>query len=157
MSGVAQGARPAGDLVTKFDTYPGIEQYTVTVDHYAVADGKYLYFDLPFTASLFPVGADTRVLPLFINYALENKINTEITLPSEFQHLIIAPLSKKLRAAGCGEAKVTIASAGRKISLTQELETTPSIIPAGDYSKLLQTESVLREKNPRGRSCWRTD
>ena len=38
VSAVAQGARPAGDLATKFDRYPGIEQYSVTVDHFAVVD-----------------------------------------------------------------------------------------------------------------------
>jgi len=149
VSGVAQGARPAGDLVTKFDTYPGIEQYRVTVDHYAVVDGKYLYFDLPYSPSLFPVGADTRVLPLFIDTASQSRINTEITLPPEFQKLIIAPLGKKLRAAGGGEARVTVAAADGKFNVTQELETTPSIIAPADYSKLLQAESALREKSAR--------
>jgi hypothetical protein len=149
VSSVAQGARPAGDLVTKFDTYPGIEQYSVTVDHYAVVDGKYLYFDLPFTPSLFPVGADTRVLPLFIDSGSQNIIDTEISLPPEFQRLIIAPPGKKLRAAGGGEAKVSVAAAGGKFNLTQELETTPSIIAPADYSKLVQAESSLREKSAR--------
>ena len=55
VSAVAQGARPVGDLVTRFDAYPGVEEFTVTVDNYSVVDGKYLYFDLPFTPSLFPV------------------------------------------------------------------------------------------------------
>ena len=149
VSGVAQGARPAGDLVTKFDAYPGIEQYSVTVDHYAVVDGKYLYFDLPFSPSLFPIGADTRVLPLFIDSASQSKIDTEITLPPEFQKLIIAPLGKKLQAAGGGQAKVTVAAADGKFDLTQELETTPSIIAPADYPKLLQAESSLREKSSR--------
>lgn len=149
VTSVAQGARPVGDLVTKFNCYPGIEQYTVTVDHYAVADGKYLYFDLPFTPSLFPVGADTRVLPLFINDASQDRINTEITLPPEFQKLVIAPLGEKLHAAGGGEARVTIASADGKFRLTHDLETTPAIIAPADYSKLLKAESTLREKSSR--------
>ena len=149
VSSVAQGARPASDLVTKFDTYPGIEQYSVTVDNYAVVDGKYLYFDLPFTPSLFPIGADTRVLPLFIDSESRNKINTEITLPPEFQRLIIAPLGKNLQAANGGRARVTVAAADGKFNLTQELETTPAIIAPADYSKLLDAESALREKSSR--------
>ena len=149
VTSVAQGARPAGDLVTKFDVYPGIEQYTVTVDHYAVVDGKYLYFDLPFTPSLLPVGADSRSLPLLISEAGHDQINTEITLPPEFQKLIIAPLNEKLQAASGGTARVTIASANGKFHLTHELETVPTIIPPADYSKLLKTESTLREKSSR--------
>jgi hypothetical protein len=149
VTSVAQGARPASDLVTKFDSYPGIEKYSVTVDHYAVADGKYLYFDLPFTPSLFPFGADSRVLPLFIDYASRNRISTEISLPREFQKLLIAPLDQKLRAADGGTARVTIASANGKFRLTHDLETTPTIIPPSDYAKLLKTESSLREKSSR--------
>jgi hypothetical protein len=149
VSSVAQGARPASDLVTKFDTYPGIEQYSVTVDHYAVVDGKYLYFDLPFTPSLFPLGADTRILPLLIDSANRNKVEAEITLPTEFQRLIIAPLGKNLQAANGGRARVTVAAAEGKFNLTQELETTPSIIAPADYPKLLDAESGLREKSSR--------
>ncbi len=149
VTGVAQGARPAGDLITKFDSYPGIEQYNVTVDNYAVVDGKYLYFDLPFTSSLFPLGADTRVLPLFIDSASQRLINTEITLPPEFRRLIIAPLGKKLQAANGGTARVTVAATDGKFNLTQELETTPSIIAPEDYAKLLKAESALREKSAR--------
>jgi hypothetical protein len=149
VTSVAQGARPVGDLVTKFDTYPGIEQYAVTVDHYAVADGKYLYFDLPFTPSLFPVGADTRTLPLFINEAGRDEIDTEISLPPEFQKLIIAPLAEKLRAADGGTARVTVASANGKFRLTHDLQTTPTIIAPADYAKMLKAESSLREKSSR--------
>ncbi len=148
VSGVAQGARPVGDLVTKFDGYPGIEQFTVTVDHYAVADGKYLYFDLPFTTSLFPAGTDKRELPLFISAAGHSRISTEILLPPEFRKLVIAPLGKRLSAAG-GTARVTAANERGKFALTHELDTTPAIIAPGEYPALLQAESALREKSAR--------
>src|SRR6267142_2216678 len=82
VSGVTQGARPIGDLTTKFDAYPGTEQYTVEVDNFTVVDGKYSYFDLPFTPSLFPMGADHRTLPLYIGHHGEHRIRTEIDLPS---------------------------------------------------------------------------
>ena len=42
VSGVSQGAQPLGDLNTRFDSYPGVEQFAVQVDNYAVVDGKYL-------------------------------------------------------------------------------------------------------------------
>ncbi len=149
VSSVAQGARPAGELITKFDTYPGVEQYRVTVDHYAVVDGKYLYFDLPFTPSLFPLGTDTRSLPLFINSASQNRISTDITLPPGFKHSVIAPLGRKLLAAGGGAARVTMAATDGAFHLTHELDTTPAIIAPADYAKVLQAESALREKSAR--------
>ena len=148
VSGVAQGARPAGDLVTKFDTYPGVEKYSVTVDHYAVVDGKYLYFDLPFTASLFPAGADARQLPLFIAYGSRSRIRAEITLPPEFRRLVIAPPGEKLSAAG-ETARVTTSSGKGKFVLTDELHTTPAIVAPADYPSLLKAESALRQKSSR--------
>ncbi|HVV70570.1 MAG TPA: DUF3857 domain-containing protein, partial [Verrucomicrobiae bacterium] len=40
VSAVSQGAHPVGELVTRFDAYPGVEEFTVTVDNYSVVDGK---------------------------------------------------------------------------------------------------------------------
>jgi hypothetical protein len=149
VSAVAQGARPAGDLITKFDAYPGLEQFAVTVDHFAVADGRYLYFDLPFAPSLFPVGADHRTLPFFIDYYNQNRVTAEVTLPTDFQDAIIAPASRKLRAPGSGSARVTVTATGGKYRLTHELETRPAIIAPADYGKLLRVESTLRGKSAR--------
>ena len=149
VSSVAQGARPAGDLVTKFDGYPGVEQFSVTIDNYAVVDGKYIYFDLPFTPSLFPAGADARMLPLFISHGSQSRISTEITLPTEFQRTIIVPPGNRLQAAAGGSARITTASAEGKYSITHELETTPAIIAPANYPALLKTESVLSEKSAR--------
>jgi hypothetical protein len=148
VSGVAQGARPVGDLVTKFDTYPGVEQFSVTVDHYAVTDGKYLYFDLPFTPSLFPAGTDTRELPLFIASGGHSQVSAEIVLPPEFSRLVIAPLGKKMAVAG-SSASITAADEHGKFELTQDLDMTSAIIAPSEYPALLQTETALRAKSSR--------
>ncbi len=149
VSSVAQGARPAGELVTKFDAYPGVEQFSVTIDNDAVVDGKYLYFDLPFTPSLFPAGADARVLPLFISYASRSRISTEITLPPGFRRTVITPAAEKLQAANGGTAWVTTSLKDGKYRITHELETTPAIIAPADYPAMLRTESALSEKSAR--------
>lgn len=149
VSGVDQGARPVGDLVTRFDGYPGTEQFTVIVDNYAVRDGKYLYFDLPFTPSLLPLGADTRSLPLFINAQKHGVIRAEISLPPGFPQLVIAPGDRKLRADDAGTARVTVHRRGDTFSLTQDLKVSPAIVPPKDYPALLKTEAALREKSGR--------
>ena len=95
VSGVAQGARPVGDLTTAFDTYPGREQFSVIIDNYGVTAGKYLYFNLPFTPSLIPVGADQRALPLLISQGGKNTIRTEIELPPEFRRIVVAPQERR--------------------------------------------------------------
>jgi len=148
VSQVAQGARPVGGLTTQFDRYPGCEQFTVDVDNYAVIDGNYLYFDLPFLPSLFPAGDDRRVLPLFVAQANRDTIRTDITFPAEFHRLVIAPPARKIAVPG-GTAKISSAISAGRCVMTDELVTTPAIISPGDYPKLLKLESTLHQKSAR--------
>lgn len=149
VSGVAQGARPVGELVTRFDGYPGVEQFNVTVDHYAVVDGQYFYFDLPFTPSLLPMGEDTRTLPMFTGTEKHGIIKTKISLPPEFQQLVIAPTAKKLKADGAGSARVQVSRPAGQFDITQDLEISPAIVSPADYPALLKAEATLREKSGR--------
>jgi hypothetical protein len=148
VSQVAQGARPVGDLKTDFSAYPGLEQFTVDVDNYSVVDGNYLYFDLPFTPSLFPAGADRRALPLYLSRTDRNTIRAEIKLPRRFRHEVIAPPSRNLDVPdGAGTARITSAQTHGKCVITDELDTSPAIIEPRDYSAVLKVESALERKS----------
>ncbi len=148
ISNVAQGARPLGGLVTQFDTYPGLEQFTVEIDNYGVVDGNYLYFDLPFTPSLFAAGADRRALPLLISGHQRESVRTEIELPAGFRRLVMAPRSESLTApGGGGQARVTATSAPGRCAITHQLETSPAIVSPGDYPALLKLEAALGRKS----------
>jgi hypothetical protein len=148
VSGVSQGARPVGDLVTRFDTYPGLEQFTVDVDNYSVVDGKYLYFDLPYTPSLLQAGADRRALPLFLARSDRNVIRAEIDLPKEFSHEVIAPESQNLDVPdGGGSARIISSETPGKCVVTDEFDTSPAIIAPEDYASVLKLESTLERKS----------
>jgi transglutaminase-like putative cysteine protease len=148
VSGIAQGARPVGDLETRFDTYPGVEHFTVDVDNYGVVDGKYLYFDLPFSGSLFTVGADHRTLPLFLQRTDRNSIHTEIDLPQEFRREIIAPQSQDLEVPdGGGSARIISTETPGKCFVTDQFDTTPAIVEPQDYPGVLKVESTLERKS----------
>jgi hypothetical protein len=148
VSGLAQGAHAVGDLTTRFDAYPGLEQFTADVDNYSVVDGGYLYFDLPFTPSLFPPGADRRALPLFISHSSDNATRTEIDLPAGFRHVVMAPGSETLGAPdGSGNAEITSTAGDGKWAITHEFKTAPAIIPPSDYPALLDVESALGRKS----------
>jgi len=150
VSNVAQGARPVGDLTTHFEGCPGVMQFTVEVDHYAVIDGKRMYFDLPYTLHLFPAVMDHHTLPLLIWAAFSNTIHTEIELPAGFQRVVIAPKNQDLVApSGAGQAHVSTALTGRNWSVTQELSAKPALVAPGDYAALLSVESALEDKSSR--------
>jgi hypothetical protein len=150
VSGVVEGARPVGELTTKFDAYPGREEFAVDIDNYGVVDGKYLYFDLPFRASLFPAGADQRALPLFLSRQSAQTIQAEIELPPGFHRVAIAPPSEDLCApGGGGKARVVSEAASGKYHLAYELDNTPAIVAPAAYAGMLQVESVLGRKSAR--------
>jgi len=144
---VAQGARPVSDLTTKFDAYPGLERFTVQLDNFAVADGKYFYFNLPFTGSLFDALADHRALPLYVPEADENDFRAEIELPAGYHETGIAPKNKKIVAPGGSEARVTERDDGSKCVVTEQFETKPGIIKPKEYSDLLNIQSALGQKS----------
>jgi hypothetical protein len=150
VSGLAQGARAVGDLTTQFETYPGMEQFTADVDNYSVLDGNYFYFDLPFTPSLMPVGADRRALPLFLSRGSDNTVRTEIALPPGFRRVVMAPGSETLAAPdGSGQAKIESSGSAGQWAITDTFETAPAIIPPPDYGALLKVESALGRKSAR--------
>jgi hypothetical protein len=150
VSQISQGARPVGDLVTRFDTYPGVEQFTVEIDNYAVVDGKYLYFDLPYEPSLFPPGADARALPLMVGRGGRNSVRTEIELPAGYRPPVMEPRVQTLRGpGGCGEAQITATNSKGKAVITCELKTAPAIVDAREYPKMLDVESALGRKSSR--------
>jgi transglutaminase-like putative cysteine protease len=150
VSEVAQGARPVGDLATNFDGYPGVEQFTVEIDHYAVVDGKYLYFDLPYMLRLFPTYTDRHTLPLLIRAPRLETVHAEIELPAGFRRVVIAPRNEDLNApSGAGKVHVSAKVSGRNWSVTQELSALPSVIAPEDYGALLSVESALENESSR--------
>ncbi|HTV42510.1 MAG TPA: DUF3857 domain-containing protein [Candidatus Sulfotelmatobacter sp.] len=144
---VGQGARPVSDLTTKFDAYPGLERFTVKMDNFAVADGKYFYFNLPFTGSLFDSLADHRTLPLFVPEADENDFRAEIQLPGGYHETGIAPKDEKLVAPGGSEARITQTDRDGKCVVSEQFDLTPGIIKPEDYSDLLNIQSALGQKS----------
>jgi transglutaminase-like putative cysteine protease len=150
VSGVAQGARPVGDLFTDFNTYPGVEKFTVDIDNYCVVDGKNMYFNLPFIPSLSAPGADQRSLPLFINDKMDDITRTKIMLAPQFQHLIITPAPGELALPDGGEsAVITETNTAGEIVLSHEFKTTPAIVSPEDYPGMLKLESALSKKSSR--------
>ena len=148
VSGLAQGAQAVGDLTTHFDTYPGVEQFTADIDNYAVLDGNYCYFDLPFTPTLIPAGSDRRALPLFVAHGSDHTVRTEIKLPPGFRHVVMAPGSETLTAPdGSGQAEVKSSENAGQWAVTHKIVTAPAIIPASDYGALLKVESALGRKS----------
>ncbi len=147
VAAVAQGARPVGELATDFTSYPGVEQFTVAVDNYGVADGKFLYFSVPTAPHLLPTDTDRRSLPLFVQDDVDETIRTKVELPADHSHLVIAPAAAALAGPdGAGTALITAALIKGEFDVTYEINRRPAIIAPEDYASALATESKLENK-----------
>jgi transglutaminase-like putative cysteine protease len=150
VANLAQGARPQSDLVTQFDVYPGIERFSVEVDKYTVVDGRYFYFDMPFTPSLFPIGSDHRTLPLFVSRRGQSTVRTEVDLPPLYPKVDISPKAGELRGpAGSGVARITSSAEAGKLVVSYDLETSPAIVDPSEYPEMLRLESILGNRAAR--------
>jgi transglutaminase-like putative cysteine protease len=149
VSRVAQGARAVGDLTTRFDTYPGLEEFTVELDNYGVVDGNYLYFNLPFTLSFLDTAADQRSLPLFIADENESVVRAQINLPAGYHQTEIVPKSENLIAPGGSQVAITRKDSNGQCVIMDDFTTRPAIISAQGYPKLLDIQSALGEKSER--------
>jgi transglutaminase-like putative cysteine protease len=150
VSGVAQGARPEGDLTTDFGTYPGVESYAVTMDNFAVVDGSYMYFNLPLSPTLFKIDADTRTLPYFISRSSETEGSVSLELPQGFSAVLVAPPSQDSVAPdGCGRVVIAERPTDRGFEYTFKLEASPTIVDAKDYPTLLSLEASLEQRSSR--------
>jgi hypothetical protein len=147
VSGLAQGAEPVSDLKTAFDTYPGLEQFSVVIDNYGIADGNYFYFNLPSTPPLLPSGADQRALPMLISQRNKNTVQIKVDLPPDFSRTLIAPKSANFNVANAENARVTTRETPGGYVITDEFETAPAIISPGDYQAMLKVDSALGRKS----------
>jgi hypothetical protein len=150
VSDVAQGARPVGELVTNFNTYPGVVAFTVDVDRYGVAGNRYLYFSLPFTPQLFATGANRRMLPMLIFDLSNETIRTRIKLPPEFQQMTITPRAAAFAGPeGAGSARISSTTEKGECVIVYEMARRPAIVHPADYPALLDVESALENKAAR--------
>jgi transglutaminase-like putative cysteine protease len=147
VSRVAQGAQAIGGLTTQFDTYPGLEEFTVDLDDFGVVAGKYLYFNLPFAPSFFAATADQRALPLFTPDGKGETLSAEIGLPAGFRLTDIAPKSEDFLAPGGSQAHITKTYSDGKCVITDRFETVPAIVSPKDYPALLNIQSALGQKS----------
>ena len=145
ISKVGQGARAMGDLTDHFGTYPGTEEFKVELDNYAVMDGNYIYFSLPFTPALFQLpGGDQRSLPFILSQEATSSVRAEIEFPAGFHDVIISPGSEDVNAPdGGGKAQLSASSKAGKFVMTGDFEKSPAIINAKDYPAMQKMESAL--------------
>jgi len=151
VSGISRSAKAASELVTKYDTYPGVEEFSVSIDNFAVRDGKYLYFLLPGGGLSLPgVRADKRENPLFWNFESNYSYTAKISLPEKFTTVELSPKNFEWSAPEKA-GKIIIETKQEKniLTVTKKENLKPSIIPEKEYKDLLETNRKLSHPDKR--------
>jgi hypothetical protein len=159
---IAQAATAEGQLETAFDSYPGVEQFTVRVPRYAVragfpggSQGSYLYFVMPDSLQdLFGFRSEARDNPIFWSGPRRIAIRTTLTLPPEFATLVLQPPEVEWKApqsAGVIWVQKCVATQTRGAAdvIEQTVNLLPAIIPATDYDNLLHIQRLLNHPSAR--------
>jgi hypothetical protein len=150
VTGLVQGARPVGGLLTRFDTYPGVEQFTVAVDRYGVADRGFFNMALPSGGPLFPPRQDRRTLPILLPRDVELKIHYEVQLPPGYRRIDIMPGDENYaQPDGAGTIRVETRQAGSMFTADYDLDNRPALLPPADFAILHQIESDFDNRSAR--------
>jgi len=151
MAEISQAAVADGSLVTDFDSYPGVESFTLQAEKYAVRDGEFLYFEVPLSVtSLFDLPSGKRENPFYQARNLHSRISAIIELPREFPHVALMPSPKEWLLPGCaGSVRVNLirqdrhADQSASLIFTQEVDLHPFVLEARKCADLREIERQL--------------
>ena len=139
---LSKSARPASALITDTSVYPGLRTYAATATNYAIAEGNTLTLLIPeVSGSIFPLRADTRENPLFIDINDRSEQICRITLPPGYTRFPVLPTAKHWslpNGFGTLDYRVDIATrpdGRREVCITRTLarasaEAVPELYPA---------------------------
>lgn len=152
LGSLSQSAVAETDLVTRYDTYPGIQTFTARIERFAVRSGNYLYLTLPGKVpALASLRADKRENPLYRSEPEHYSSTYNITLPDAAVEVLLLPGDVRWEApAGLGTvslaSRYTPALNGKpaEVRITRELALNPAVIPSADYPALLEMNRRLQ-------------
>lgn len=139
---LSKSAQSASALLTDTTAYPGLRTYAVTATNYAIAEGNTLTLLIPEVSEpLFPLRADTRENPLFIDLHDTSEQICRMTLPPGYTRFPVLPAAKQWtlpNGLGTLDYRVDVSTRSdgrREVCITRTLvlasaEASPELYPA---------------------------
>ncbi|MEN6577998.1 MAG: DUF3857 domain-containing protein [Phycisphaerales bacterium] len=157
VAAVSQAAVAESDLVTDFNSYPGVESFSVRAGKYAVRDGDFLYFELPQSLShLLGLRSDTHENPFFQDREEKLRVSTVVELPEGFSRVVLAPEQRHWQLpAGAGVVRVNVSTERQqgdgpaRLVITHEVDLNPFMVEPDDYADLVEIEKQLTHAKAR--------
>jgi transglutaminase-like putative cysteine protease len=147
MARLSQAAESLSPYETDINHYPATEQFSVTVNPYAVKDRNYVYLEIPgFSQGLAGVRKDHRTHPLYRPYYSRKQVEVEIITPASFntvitpKNLVMAIDDNSLISMNTFKTHSTLM---QKVCLKQEIDIEPVLIRTKDYEDFLEIHNQL--------------
>lgn len=148
VANVAQAARAVSELVTHYERYPGVEEFTVHIPRYLVRDGRNLYGTLPASILGVPgVRADARSTPTWWDSESDLALAVRLLAPAAFSEAQLIPAAYTWYAphhSGFIRCNTTWETgATNQLTIHHEMRLRPALIPATEYPVLLEAHRRL--------------
>ncbi len=149
VASVSQSAALTEPLETKYDSYPGIEQFAVTVDKYAVCDGDTIYFEVPNALAVLGLRTDKHETPYYIAGPVESDTTITVKLPEGYSKILMAPPGKVWQLpdnAGTLTSEVSCNDSGI-MTITQKVRLNEAVVDPDHYAELMEINRQISHKN----------
>ncbi len=152
VSAISKQAVAQGEYRTDYQSYPGIEEFSLSAQAYATRQGTYLYLDLPgLVGSLEGVNTEMRKNPIFRSSYHKGEISLEVLLPAGVESVQVLPPEKlTLQVKGSGAIDLETMVVYREgdsepsvVKIRQRLDLAPALIQAEGYPELLEANRIL--------------
>jgi hypothetical protein len=153
VSSISHAAKSAGEYVTRYDLYPGVEELSIRADSYAVRQNEYLYLKIPGLVNILEgVTSDDRKSPLYQYSPRKAQITVDVTLPEGIEAYEVLPpdgLQLGIGKEGGGISLETSMRDGgpgsrtKVVRVRQTVDIKPVTVPADDYPELLDIQRIL--------------
>ncbi len=141
VSGISKGAKPAGPYITNYRVYPGIEELSVSVKHYAVREGDYIYLELPGMVEKFSgLERISRANPVYRPWGIRRHIEISVKLPSSLGSVeIMPPRSLAIKIKNAGMVNLSSSILGGKVKMLlimEDINLRPFFVLPDEYPRI---------------------
>ncbi|MFP4105423.1 MAG: DUF3857 domain-containing protein [Phycisphaerae bacterium] len=147
---VSQSATPKGQLETNFSGYPALEEFTVTVDRFAIRDGKYLYFQLPESLeNLFWLRSAERDSPLYLSSPERINLAVEVKYPEGYSPVVTPAAVSWEDLGGRVHLDTTRMDKNGKLTVLASVRLDAAKVTPGQYKDLFELDRKLSHGSTR--------
>jgi hypothetical protein len=152
VSSISKAAVPVSPYMVTCNTYPAVEEFTVSVPSYAVRQEDRLTLFLPgFPVSVAGVTSDERFNPLYRDYPSRSIVTVEVLLPEGVKSIeSIPPETSRSHVPGSGDITLNTKvsedmgkSGRRRIVAVMRTELEPVLIMPDEYPALLDVQRSI--------------